>query len=163
MTSKIRIKLGQIEVEYEGSEEFIKQGLLDIIQTITDLTKTANLNLSPVSSTPRTLDTTPSSKSPVIQMSASTIAAKLKCTSGTDLAVAAAASLTLVKNQDTFTRQQILDEMKTATAYYKNSYMGNLTQNLTSLIKSGKLLERSTDQYALPAEVKADLESRLAN
>jgi hypothetical protein len=25
MTSKIRIKLGQIEVEYEGSEEFINR------------------------------------------------------------------------------------------------------------------------------------------
>jgi hypothetical protein len=163
MTSKIRIKLGQIEVEYEGSEEFIKQGLPDLIKAISDLTKTANLNLSSISSTPGILDTTSSSQSSGIQMSAGTIAAKLKCTSGTDLVMAAAASLTLVKNQGTFTRQQILDEMKTATAYYKSSYLSNLTQHLTSLIKSGKLLERSSGQYALPAEIKSDLETRLAN
>ncbi len=33
---KIRIKLGQVEVEYEGSESFLKQELPDLIKTITN-------------------------------------------------------------------------------------------------------------------------------
>ena len=39
MESKIKIKLGPIEVEYEGSESFLKQELPALIKTVTELFK----------------------------------------------------------------------------------------------------------------------------
>lgn len=157
MTSKIKIKFGQVEVEYEGSEEFIKQELPNLIKQVSDLCRTATLPA------PVTLDYVAPPKPPTIQMSAGNIAAKLSCSKGPDLVLAAAASLTLAKNQEVFTRQQILDEMKAASSYYKSSYGGNLTTLINSLIKAGKLLERTQGQYALSANSRGELESRLAD
>jgi hypothetical protein len=34
MTSKIRIKLGAIEVEYEGSEQFLKEELPQLLTAV---------------------------------------------------------------------------------------------------------------------------------
>jgi hypothetical protein len=96
-------------------------------------------------------------------MSPGNIAAKLSCSKGPDLVLAATASLTLAKNQEVFTRQQIMDEMKAASSYYKSSYGGNLTTLINSLIKAGKLLERTQGQYALSANSRGELESRLAD
>jgi len=39
--------------------------------------------------------------------------------------------------------------MKTATAYYKDSYSGNLTAALSSLVKKGRFNEVARDTYAL--------------
>ena len=54
-----------------------------------------------------------------LQMTTNTIAAKLDVKTGTDLALAACAHLALVKGADTFTRANILGEMKLASNYYK--------------------------------------------
>lgn len=41
-TSKIRIKLGAIEVEYEGSESFLKEELLALLSAVSDLYQRSN-------------------------------------------------------------------------------------------------------------------------
>jgi hypothetical protein len=164
MTSKIRIKIGQIEVEYEGSEEFTKQELLGLIQTMSDLCKTTiPTPLATAGSPTSTPSTAASPQQPVGQISIGNIAAKLKCKKGPDLVLAAAASLALVKNKDCFTRQEILEEMKAATGYYKATLVSNLTVSLNSLIRSNKLLERPSGEYALHANARNELESQLAN
>ena len=163
MTSKIRIKIGQVEVEYEGSEEFTKQELLDLIKTVSELCKTATPTPLPDagSPTPTTSTTAPTQQS-IGPISIGNISAKLKCKKASDLVLAAAASLAMVKNKDCFTRQEILDEMKAATAYYKITYGGNLTVALNTLIKSDKLLQRPSGEYALHANARSELESQLA-
>jgi hypothetical protein len=162
MTSKIRIKLGQIEVEYEGPEEFNKQELLGLIKTVSELSKTAGL--APLAAadslTPASTGALPEKHG--MQMSTSTIAAKTKSKKGPDLVLAAAASLAVMKNRNSFTRQEILEEMKTATGFFKTSYGGNLTVHLTGLVKSHKLLEISPGRYALEANTRTELESQLA-
>jgi len=164
MTSKIRIKIGQIEVEYEGSEEFTKQELLGLIQTMSDLCKTAIPTPLPTAISPTPTLATAASPQPLVgQISVGNIAAKIKCKKGPDLVLAAAASLALVKNKDCFTRQEILEEMKAATGYYKTTYMSNLTVYLNGLIKSAKLLERPSGEYALHANARSELESQLAS
>lgn len=43
MESKIRIKLGAIEIEYEGSENFLRKELPDLVKTVTELAKTSQI------------------------------------------------------------------------------------------------------------------------
>ena len=81
---------------------------------------------------------------------------------GPDLIIAAAARMTFVLEKSAFSRQEIIDEMKTASAYYKKSYLGNLTPYINTLMKDGKLLEPSTGTYSLSATAQADLKARLA-
>lgn len=153
MESKIRIKLGPIEVEYEGSETFLKQELPDLIKTVTELYKStgvAMINLDDKNILGK------------LQLSTTSIAAKLSCSSGPELILAAAAHLTLVQKLEVFSRKQLLDEMKTASGYYKTSYSDNLSTNLKNLLKD-KLNEPSSGQYSLSATARKELETRLAN
>ena len=52
--------------------------------------------------------------------------------------------------------------MQNATDYYKESYTKHLTSYLKSVVKDGKLIERSTDTYAIPGEEVESLKNRLA-
>ena len=156
MNSKIRIKLGPIEVEYEGSEAFLKEELPQLLKAVSDLYSKSNLvkEFNPDGGTPPPSGT--------LQGTTGTIAAKLAVKQGPDLILAAAARLSFVLGKSAFSRQEIIDEIKSANAYYKKSYLANLTQSLNNLMKDGKLLEPSTGTYSLSATTQADLKARLA-
>jgi hypothetical protein len=158
VTSKIRIKLGAIEVEYEGSETFLKEELPQLLTAVSDLyAKSAN-------SIPlhQNSNQTPPADGPSIPGTTGTLAAKLAVKQGPELILAAAARFTFGQNKPTFTRQEIIDEIKTATAYYKKTYLNNLTAYLNTLIKDGKLMEPSVGSYSLSANATTDLRARLA-
>ena len=91
-----------------------------------------------------------------------TIAAKLGVNNGPALIMATAIRLTLVENCGTFTRKQLLTDMKTASGYYKESYSANMTQYLNKLVKKQKLNEVSKNSYSIPVDVRKELESKLA-
>jgi hypothetical protein len=157
MESKIRIKLGPIEVEYEGSEVFLKEELPNLIRIVSELYKTSNIPPND------SIENGPSGGAGKIQLSTGSIAAKLSCSSGPDLLLAAAAHFTFSKEKESFTRQQLLSEIKTAKAYFKKSYTANLTSLLNGLVKGGKLNEPVAGTFALTADTIKDLEARLAN
>lgn len=98
-----------------------------------------------------------------ITNSTATIAAKMKANSGPDLVIAACTHLTLIKNRETFERKEIIEEMKTATHYWKQSYLSNLSKNLGNLVKSEKLRDVGKDRYALAAQTREEMEQLLAN
>lgn len=156
MESKIRIKIGQTEVEYEGSETFIKEELVNFVKTIMEFSsKAIMLSGAEVKQT--------ESVGGILKMSTGTIAAKLSCNTGTDLLLAAATNLTLVQNRETFSRQQLLNEMQNATGYYKTTYAKNLSSYLRTLIRTGKINESTSGQYALTADTRKEMQTRLAN
>lgn len=164
-TSKIKIKIGAIEVDYEGSETFLKEELPQLLSAVTDLYEksrgslgSAIPNENPAFVAELGAD---GAKKPKMEATTGSIAAKLNVKSGPDLVMAAAARLTFALQYQTFTRQKIIDEIKTASAYYKASYLSNLTQTLNNLVKDGKLNEPSQDNYALTASSLKDLEQRL--
>jgi len=156
MESKIRIKLGPIEVEYEGSESFLKQELPALIKTVTELSKSVGVTIADLQST----EDKDNSENGNLQLATTSIATKLSCTSGPDLVIASAAHLTLVKNIEVFSRKQLLDDMKTAASFYKSNYSGNLSTYIKTLLKD-KLHERTTGHYALSASARKTLESKL--
>jgi hypothetical protein len=163
MVSKIRIKLGPLEVEYEGDEVFFKEELPQILSEISRMVKETGIGIS---AEPTILSSTEEKSPPSgrgLQGTITTFASKLQPKGGPELILAAAAKLTFNDGLPIFTRDQLNDEMKNASGYYKQSYSKNLISNLTSLIKSGKLIENSKGRYSLDARLKSDLESRLAN
>lgn len=156
MTIKIKIKLGPIEVEYEGSEEFLKKELPQLLASVSNLHKDLG---SPESGN---IDTKREGGGRRLQATTSSIAAKLGCKTGPQLAMAAAAHLALVQRMNTFSRKELLDDMRSATAYYKATYNGNLSKYLHSLLKDGSLLEPSKNTYSLSADKRTELSKQLA-
>lgn len=156
--AKVRIKIGSIEIEYEGADSFGKEEVLSLFAEVlkahkqilpeepTDTTSAKNL----AAANKQNLGTT------------GTLAAKLNVKSGPDLIVAACARLAFGAGKEFFSRKEITQEMQTATGYYKNTYLNNLTAYLQSLVKEQKLVESSTDTYALHATFRKELEGKLA-
>jgi len=157
MESKIRIKVGRIEVEYEGSETFLKRELPALIKTITELSKAAGVPLDKADNSSD--ENEPRGKR--IELSTGSIAGKLSCSSGPDLLIAAAVHLTLVKQIKAFTRKQLLAEMRTASGYFKSSYRDNLSSSLKRLLRKDTLNERSAGQYSLSESARKEFEAKL--
>ena len=158
MTSKVKIKAGAIEVEFEGSEEYMKDELPALVELLYSLSPIDEISEEEESIELQASTDTSKQK---LQMTTNTIAAKLNAKKGGDLILAACAHLALVKGADTYTRSNILAEMKLATNYYKTTMNKNLSSSLKTLVKQGKLLETSTDTYALHASTKTTIETTL--
>jgi hypothetical protein len=158
--SKIRIKLGHIEVEYEGSETFLKDELSNLISTLSELKLSTILShdIDDVVSTNKEVR----NKAERIELSTNSIAAKLGVKTGPELAVAAAAHLTFVKEMKVFSRSELMKEMRTATSYFKETFGKNLTYTLSTLIKT-KFNEPSNGKFALNADTEKELRDKLAS
>lgn|SRR5262249_30777848 len=161
MTSKIRIRMGEIEVEYEGTEDFLKKELPDLLSAVSELyRKKADVqneadgpaNGSRKGSTAATAGTT------------ATIAGRLraKVGNGRDLMIAAAARLSLVNGNETFTRKELLAEARSASAYYRDTINNNLSTTLARLVRAGDFNEVSPGNYSLSANKREELETALA-
>ena len=158
MTSKVKIKAGSIEVEFEGSEEYMKDELPALVELLYSL---GPMESSESEEEALELPASSDTSKQKIQMTTNTIASKLGVKSGNELVMAACAHLTFAKGVDTFSRGNILAEMKLASNFYKANMRSNLSSTLKTLLKQNKLLETSTDTYALEASIKSQLESQL--
>lgn len=100
-----------------------------------------------------------SGSSPESPLTASTAATKLGSKSGPALAIASGFVLHR-KGKDSFTRNELTQEMKSAKSYYKDSFQKNLTNSLDTLVKQGKFLHQGGENYALSVSCKADVEQK---
>jgi hypothetical protein len=157
MSSKIRIKYGPVEVEYEGSEAFLKEELPELLKAVSELHSrsefTSTVKVNGKSST--------SDGDNSIQGTTGTLAAKLSVKSGPELVLASAAHLFFVMCKPSFARQELINEMKSANTYYKQTYINNLSSSLKNLVKEGKLMENSKGVYSLSANTQKELRARL--
>jgi hypothetical protein len=160
MSSKLRIQIGDVEIDYEGTEEFLKQELPALLRTAMELHKAVG---APGRGRSGGSDTDEKGNHGVPSLTTGTIAARLKSKSGPSLLLSAAAHLTFVANKETFSRQGLLAEMQNATSYYKKSYSNNLTKYIASAVTDGKLQESATNAYALSANTRSELETQLAD
>ncbi len=158
MTSKIRVKMGAIEVEFEGSEKFLKEELLHLLS---EISKLYHENREAIhGSTQEIFSPEDNGTGPIIGTTA-TIAGKLGCKSAPDLIIAAAAHLTLVQKKIEFSRKELLEQVKSAAGYYKESMGKNFTNYLNNRVKIKELIEPKTGYYALSADKKAELVRQL--
>ncbi len=145
MSTKVRIKIGSVEIDFEGSEEFLKSELMKLVSSLSELSKESGMD------TPPDEPGLPGQEDGItIQWSTDTIASKLACKTGPDLVLAACAHLKFAIGKTSFKRLEILEDMQTATGHYKDSFASNLTYYLKGLIKKDKLNELTAkDTYAL--------------
>jgi len=140
-----------MELEFEGTQEFLKTELLAVVEAM----------ISSLPATPSHNHGIAVDAGAHVEMSTGSIAARIGAESGGDLILAACSHLTFAQGQEVFTRAQIIESMKNATAYYKGSHVANLTKYLTNLVRSGKLIERSAQTYSLSASARTQLESKI--
>ena len=156
MSVKFRAKIGSAEVEFEGSEEFLKTELVNLVRQIGE-------NASALPSAPRGVDAASAAGVGMnADHSTNTIASLIDARTGPDLALAASAHLSLVRGQDRFTRKELLAEMQGATTFYSQNYSGNLSKILGNLTRGKRLNLVGTNTYALPKAVRDEFVSRLA-
>jgi hypothetical protein len=147
----------KIEVRLEGSEDFLKEQIKDLLAFIAE----HSANLKTTDHEPEESAESPSGNASNPKISVNSIAAKLGVSKGTDLILAAAYRLTR-DGQTSFKRDALADEMKLATNFYKTTYLNNLTAYLKTLMGNQKLLEQSSGVYALHSDAMKELEQRLA-
>lgn len=158
MTSKIRIKMGAIEVEYEGSEQFLKKEVPVLLSTVSKLHAESG---STAGAEPIVLDSGAGNGNGKVKGTTGTIAGKLACKSAPELIIAAAAHLALVGNKAEFSRKELLDQMKSASGYYKASMTNNMGNYVNNRVKAGELVEVRKGHYALSPKKLADLRTTL--
>ena len=90
------------------------------------------------------------------------IAAKMGVKKGPELIIAAATKLNVVDGRDRFSRDELIAAMKSASSYYKKSYLSNLSAQLKTLLDNGRLTEPATDHYTLTASEVQQVSGRLA-
>ena len=161
--SKIRIKFGNIEIEHEGTEAFIKTELPELVKAFIAILNDSVADGSILNAPTPIIAPIAIQQAAggTINLTTNNIAVKLGCKNATDLIISACAHLHFVKGKNLFTRDEILTEMKTAPSFFDENGRKNLTQNLKSLLRADKLNEPGTDKYAFTNSTIIDLQSKL--
>lgn len=167
MSTRFYIKIGHVELEYEGDDALSISKIPDLVREVAEVAGAASGTAGAASSGVPSNDSSNGSGggngvAGELRLSENNVASQLSVTKGPDLVMAAAAHLCFVQGKETFTRDQLRDAMQAATNYYSRS---NHTKNLSSYIKSllgdKRLIERSKNVFALPASEASSLRSRL--
>jgi hypothetical protein len=165
MVSKIRVRMGEVEVEFEGEEGYLKDGLPELLQSVAALyaSSTATTQQAAPSQSAAPSDNTAIDKAETLfQGSINTVAARLSVKQGPDLVIAVLAHSEFVQGKDRTTRAEVLNEMKNATGFFKSSYIGNLSKALSNLVKAGTINELTAGTYALADNTKKSISAKLS-
>jgi hypothetical protein len=157
MTSKLRIKFGQAEIEFEGESEFIKDHLMEFTKSLIQFSAAKT---SPASNKQNDNEVTSDGE---LSLSTNSIAAKIGANDCPGLALAALAHLQLCKGESLVDKAAILREMKTVTGIYKNSMSSNLSKALPRLMRAGKVNEQATGKFSLSNGERSNIEAQISH
>lgn len=169
--AKIKLKVGSMELEYEGDPSFLTGGIEALLVTMGDLVGKAPDEPSPVVVPAAHVQPANGNGNGngvgviggQFNFSTNTIAAHLGANSCPELVICAMAQLELVQGRTASGRAAILAEMKSATSYFNENMRKNMSAALSSLTKSKRINQISTDSYALSATEKKKVEAKVAD
>ena len=145
---RFKFSRGTFSCEIEGTPEFIEQKLDVLLEKALEISDADGAENQTVES-----KIIPSSSNHNItydeSFSTNTIALATNVKTGSDLVIAAITHLQLVRKLQKVTRQDISEEIKSATSFYKTTYSSNLTAYLDTLTKSRRLNLVAKDTYSL--------------
>jgi hypothetical protein len=159
MITKLKVKVGTFELDFEGEEEFIRKDLKDLLSLFGKFSLSPQANGS--SGNSKTV-VPPANGQPNLKLTTESIATRLNAKTGPDLLFSACARLGVVNGQESFSRKQILSEAKTATGYYTENVSRNISRDLRGLVKERKINEVASGIYSLNAEAKKELCAQLS-
>lgn len=159
---RMRIKLGAVEIDYEGDSEFARSGVMDLLKDV--------LALAP-SSTKQPKLTDEGADPPAMHfgtddggtVTVATIAAHFEPQGGQDLVLCALAKLQVLEGAPHASKDEIWECLKGATGYFKVSMNKNFTRDLGRMVKRKKINEVATNTYSLTAVTRRELEAKLAD
>jgi hypothetical protein len=159
-TGQTRVVCGPNGYEVEGSEEFVAATLPKVMEEYAALRK--NPPPTPAISAGHSQTTPMATAMPAVDASTNTIASMIDAKTGSDLALAAIAQIQLVQRKPSAGRRDILEEMKGAITFYRDSFSGNLTTSLDTLAKSKRINMIAKDTFSLANAERQRFERLLA-
>lgn len=158
---KVRIKTINLEIEYEGNLSFLEKSLLGLAKDF------GNLKIEDQIKNPIEIQHSQHSQNNLPQgaltLSTNDIAAELEVKKGPELVIASMAKLYFVDGKRTFSRDQILEEMKQASNYFEANHRKNLSNSLLRLSNHKRIKSPSKHIYSLSAEEIKKLEPVIVN
>ena len=159
-TVKIRLKVGQVELEYEGSFSLLKDSS-NPIDMISGFYEKHVTTLTNYTSSDYTKGINPSKVEGEIDFSIEMIASRLGAKDTKELVMATVTYLTFVEKKDVSERKEILSKMKEAPSYYTENMSKNLSNSLRSLIKKNRLNQNKKGSYCLSPNERKEMETKL--
>jgi hypothetical protein len=156
----IRIKLGHLEIDYQGDEAFLKSDLIKTVKELVELQKDFPSRDS--GGDPNGDAKVQAVSAGKFNHSTSTMATLLGAQSGPDLIVAAAAHLQFSGGKSQYARTELIAAMRSAPSHFKKTYLNNLSKYLGTLTKSDDLRLVGDDTYALSAKKASEIQGKLA-
>lgn len=172
MTYRIRVRVHEVEVEYDVSAEPTGQDVLTVLSAAADLHREISCLSRPTAVGDDEGGTPPgrrpsgspingnAGKVPVGTVGNILSTLEMK-SSGPNFLLAAALHLTLEKGKPRFTRKELLGVMQKARGYDKNMSK-NLTGSIASAMKKQRLKEPRTNEYSVAPEYLNDIREQLA-
>lgn len=169
ISAKIRIKMGIMEVEYEGESSFLEDGLSQLLSELVELSQNMPTQVSiedvdseivinsennvPKSSHSRTIG---------VDFTTSMVASHSDAADAVDLALCAMAYLELKNGTKPNDRKAILSEMKTVSSIYNATMNKNHAANLKRLAKNRRINDMGSNKFSLGKEELARFEGIIA-
>lgn len=160
--TRARINAGGVELEVEGANLDVP----NLIAQITEMRRTLGaIPAAAVRTGSAQIDGMGegAASAGVQTMSTNTIASLMNASTGSDLVMAAMAHIILIQRKDYAARREILDEMRAAKTFYKDTFSGNLSSYLDNLAKAKRLNLVAKETYALPNAERQNFEHLIAN
>lgn len=154
--TKLTLRYGDISIEYDGPEEFLKEQLTGIVEAVSKLK-----GLAPPAK-PTDAKREPSTPPGQAKISVSTIAHKLGVKSEPELIAAAAYSLAL-DGTPAFKKKALRDRTREVKTLWKKSYGNNFDNYVNRLVSGGRLNHVGGDEYAIPQTEQTSMSSRLSS
>lgn len=160
-TARIQVKIGSLEIDYEGNSSFLDEGLEQLLETMATMVElfpksevVSNLRTSSLHATVDNVigedaQTTSNMVLNNADFTTGMLASHSNAQSAPDLALCAMAYLELKLGQKPNSSKSILTEMKTATAIFKSQMSKNNSANLKSLAKSTRINETGVGKFSL--------------
>jgi len=162
MAFRFRVKLGSVEVEYEGDQEFDKKKILGLVEDVVHIYESSGKKSGGGLAVAQEGTGGETNKRTSIQLTTGNIAKKLGLGKGKDLFLAACAYLDFVAHEESFNKDAIVSQARTATSLFKaSSHAKNSGAYIEKLVDGNKLNEIAKDTYAISDETKAELKAKL--
>lgn len=155
--SRVRVSAGNVALEYEGDEEFSRSDALKFFQEFLEAAKATDVQVAATQNPAGSNHVSDNRK----DLSVSTIAVRIGVKSGLDLILAASLYLELTLGRTSYDRKEILEAMRQAGGFYRQTYNNNLTSYLNSIERDQKLVKQASNKYCLSIRTKTELISRI--
>ena len=151
---KIKIKIGILELKYEGKFGFLDKKLEDLLDKMKEVSaRVPTGTMSPEDDLPPLLAK--------YDFSIDTIASRCDVKKGPELIICAMAYLEFVEQKNSSINTEIRAVMKEATGYCNDSMLNNFSAHIKSLVKNKRINRNSSGGYSLSAKEKKEIESKI--